>query len=315
MISARAKSLLLPLLSICLTAATSCAARMEGRRSAPDGPGYETGELSVDGRERQYIVVAPSSAGEHAPVVIVLHGGGGSAESMTRMSGVLPVARRNGFIAVFPQGLGQRDGAGTWNAGGCCAYAMRQSIDDAKFISMLIDEIVARRGGDPKRIYLAGFSNGGMMTHVFAAAAPGKIAAMAVVSGAVFDGAPAPKAPVPAMLIHGRKDRVVPYAGGTSGTALVAKAQAKPFAPFSAAVERWLRANGCIDDPAEKVNGAVTRRVYSDCATGAPVETYVIDDGAHAWPGGERGREAGDSPSSDLSASEAMWSFFEKRAR
>lgn len=288
---------------------------MESRRSIADAAGYETGEVRVEGRERQYIVVAPFRRNERAPVVIVLHGGGGTAESMIRMSGIPPVARRNGFIAVFPKGLGQRDSAGTWNAGGCCAYAARQNIDDVKFISMLIDEIIARRGGDPKRIYLAGFSNGGMMTHVFAAAAPQKIAAMAVVSGAVFEGAAAPKAPVPAMLIHGKKDRVVPYAGGTSGTALVAKAQSKPFAPFAASVERWLEANGCVDDPAETMNRAVTKRIYADCSTGASVETYVIDDGAHAWPGGERGREAGDAPSTDLSASEVLWSFFEKHDR
>lgn len=314
MISTLSKRLL-PLLSVCLIIATSCAAQMESRGRIGAGAGYETAELTVAGRARRYIVVAPPGQRERAPVVIALHGGGGSAESMIRMTRIVPLARRNGFIAVFPQGLGRRDGAGTWNAGGCCAYAARENVDDIAFLNALIDRLIDQHNADPARVYLTGFSNGGMMTHAFAAAAPEKIAAMGVVSGAVFDDAPAPKGPVPAMLIHGKADRAVPFSGGQSGMRLVRNAQLAPYSSFPESVERWLAANGCAGEAVETVDATVTRSVYAHCASGAPVETYVIEDGAHAWPGGEKGREAADEPSTALSASEVLWAFFEKHAR
>src|SRR5689334_1656719 len=63
--------------------------------------------LTHDGRQRLY-VVHDFGHGKPAPVVIVLHGGGGNAESAVKMSGFDRVAERDGFIAVYPNGTGRR---------------------------------------------------------------------------------------------------------------------------------------------------------------------------------------------------------------
>jgi len=40
------------------------------------------------------------------------------------------------------------------------------------------------------------------------------------------------------------------------------------------------------------------------------VELYTIDGGLHAWPGGEPGWVGGDTPATELDATETIWKFF-----
>ena len=47
-------------------------------------------------------------------------------------------AQRYGFIAVYPNGTGARPRVLTWNAGGCCAWAVRGKIDDVGFTMALL---------------------------------------------------------------------------------------------------------------------------------------------------------------------------------
>ena len=183
---------------IALLALAACsAAAQQGQR-----PGKLTDEtLKHDGLTRRYLV-HDFSAGKPAPVVIVLHGGGGHPENAVNMSQMDVVAAREHFIAVYPGGTGAMPGGKllTWNAGHCCAYAREKKIDDVGFIAKVIDTLVASGRADPKRIYVTGMSNGAMMTHVLARQLPDRIAAIAPIVGAVFCDEPPPKAPVAAVI-------------------------------------------------------------------------------------------------------------------
>ena len=169
---------------IALLALAACsAAAQQGQRS-----GRLTDEsLKHDGLTRRYLV-HDFSAGKPAPVVIVLHGGGGHPENAVSMSQMDAVAAREHFIVVYPGGTGGMTGGKllTWNAGHCCAYAREKKIDYVGFISKMIDTLVASGRADPKRIYVTGMSNGAMMTHVLARQLPDRIAAIAPIVGAVF---------------------------------------------------------------------------------------------------------------------------------
>ena len=48
---------------------------------------------------------------------------------------------------------------------------------------------------------------------------------------------------------------------------------------------------------------------------GRSVESYLIKDGGHAWPGGQRGSPMGDEPSSAINATDLIWAFFKAHAK
>jgi polyhydroxybutyrate depolymerase len=293
------------------------------RQAAPAAPPIDTAEGSVrtlkhDGRQRTY-VVHDFGRGTPAPVVIVLHGGGGNAESAITMTRFDRVASRDGFIAVYPNGtnLWTTDRFLSWNAGHCCAGAMDARVDDVGFIGALVDALVATTRADPDRVYVTGMSNGGMMAHRLGRELSAKIAAIAPVAGAVFGDEPPPQAPMPAFIVAGAEDQVVPPAGGPlTGRLLLGNRPAADHdvAPAKAAGEYWARANGC-GDPVTSETAACTKTEWRVCRSGAPVVFLSVAHNGHAWPGGAPGRARAAPPTQAFDATEAMWAFFRTQSR
>jgi polyhydroxybutyrate depolymerase len=269
--------------------------------------------LTHGGRARTYLV-HDFGRGGPAPVMVVLHGGGGHAANAARMTGFDRVAAREGVIAVYPNGTAARDRDRllTWNAGHCCAAAMRGDVDDVGFIGAIIDALVASKRADPSRIFVTGMSNGGMMAHRLGRELSGKLAGIAPVVGAIFGDEPPPRAPVPAFVVVGADDRVVPPAGGPLTARLLLgrrPAADRDVAPALAQATYWARHNGC-GEPAHTATPAYRRAEWAGCRSGAPVVFVSVAGNGHAWPGGEPGRAGAAPPSRAFDASEAMWAFF-----
>jgi len=283
------------------------------------GPGAMADEtLTVDGRPRRFLV-HDYSGGRKAPLVIVMHGGGGNPENAVNMTQFDAVAAREGLIAVYPGGTGGMPGGKilTWNAGHCCAYAMRNKVDDVGFLSAIIDKLVTAGRADPERVYVTGMSNGGMMSHVAGRELAGKVAAIAPVVGAVFGDEPPPKGPVAAFILVGAEDHTVPGAGGALGLRDDVlrggpAAEDRPVAPARAAADYWAKADGC-GAPRTTQEKAAVRTVWSGCK--ADVVFDVVANNGHAWPGGRPGREGANVPTPDYDASEAIWAFFKAHPR
>lgn len=279
--------------------------------------------LDHDGRVRRFLV-HDFSDGSPAPVVIVLHGGGGHPENAVDMSQFDVIAERERFIVVYPAGTSRRDGERllTWNAGHCCAYARESQIDDVGFISAMIDQLVASGRADPKRIYVTGMSNGAMMTHRLARELPEKIAAIGPVVGAVFGDEPAAKGPVPAVIFVGQEDRNVLGDGGPIGgdqlDGPIARFRDSPAdrdaAPAIAQADYWVKANQCSGQPVESHDSTGVELRWS-CPGGADVHFYRVAGNGHAWPGGRAGRARGDQPTQAFNASEVMWRFFQEHPK
>lgn len=302
---------------------TTQARHLAPPRAAPKaGPRLQQLTLTVDGQERRAILALPKAApakkGQAAPklpLVIFLHGAGGSASQAMRQTNLAERATAAGFLAVFPEGLGPPGGNGegqTWNAWMCCGYARDQRVDDLSFLSALMGRLKADFGADPRRVYLAGFSNGAMLASRFALERPGVAAALVSVAGYLPCDAEAPTAPLPVLVIHGDRDGVARF-GPTA--AHPATGRYCEDYPARAQVDFWVR--GMNLSPKAQVQDAKKSpaRVeeYGPAKKGgrALVRFVIAKGGGHAWPGGTRERyRYCDLPTAGVDATGLMLNFF-----
>jgi polyhydroxybutyrate depolymerase len=256
---------------------------------------------------RRYLVALPAGV-DRPPLIVGLHGGGGSPEQFARDSGLARVALANGFAVVFPAGSG-RGRLLTWNGGYCCAFAADRGIDDVGFLARVIADAGRRFGVDGDRVFLTGMSNGAIMAQTYAAAAPpGSVAGVASVAGTLDLSRYQPRSQVPLLHIHGTNDENVPYGGGVGPESIVgtdftsvADAVAAFRRPFGA-----MRSAGDVIDPADD-GMRVERTVWS--AGGVPrVILMTVVGGGHHWPGGIRSSRRG--ATRDIDASREAVRFF-----
>ncbi|BEV15952.1 prolyl oligopeptidase family serine peptidase [Herbaspirillum sp. DW155] len=254
-----------------------------------------------------------NAIGEPQPLIIALHASGSSGSLMARATGLTEIAEAAGYMIVYPNGTGLAIDARTWNSGGCCGYAQMHKVDDVAFLRALIDKLVKDGLADPKRVYLVGVSNGGMMAYRMAAEAPELFRAVAVVS-AVLDVPPETvKAPMPLLHIHGSDDPFIPFLGG------IGKQEVSQVPRLSVArsIEAFIKADGAnprpaVNDIPDTANDGTTIRQYTYASKTDPqaVVLYEVKGGGHAWPGGVVPIINGGKSSQNLDTSRTVISFF-----
>jgi polyhydroxybutyrate depolymerase len=266
--------------------------------------------LTHGGRERSYITYVPASANgkEPIPLVFVLHGGTGNAQSAIRMSGFNEITERNGFIAVYPNGTGRLSDEKllTWNGGACCGYAQEEDVDDVGFMRAIVAELQSQTAIDAKRIYATGMSNGGILSHRLACEAADLFAAIAPVSGTLNFPPCNPSQPVSVIEFHGTEDQHVPYDGGYGPKSIVNV----DFTSVQYSVGFWVSFDGCSSQPQTISFNDIRHEIWTGCADSTSVELYTIIGGGHSWPGGPGGLVSLDKPTTTISASELIWEFF-----
>ncbi|MCB9762570.1 MAG: polyhydroxybutyrate depolymerase [Alphaproteobacteria bacterium] len=292
-----------------------------------------------DGLRRDYRVHTPAGwDGESAlPVVLVFHGGGGNAEGTQVNVGMDAAADAHGFLAVYPDGVGQKvlgTELNTWNGEYCCGVAQEQGVDDVAYVDQLLDALAARYPIDPARVFATGISNGGIMSHMLACNLPERIAAIAPIASPGPPPSCAADTPVAVQIIHGTDDPCALYDGGDEcggcWSRVIEQVTGRevedtdlfPCASVPDQVALWRVANGCTEESAVTYQqGAATCVQYSDCASGRPVSLCSIEGGGHSWPGTDLAcdpetewctayADVTGSISQDLDANEIMWAFF-----
>jgi len=108
---------------------------------------------------RDYIFYTPIAlAHSSSPLLIILHGGGGSAEWMQRHLSMEAMANRYGFKLAYLNGNpGERffsHNMRTWNAGDCCGIAAAKQLDDVGYLTGFINHLVQQGEADASRISL-----------------------------------------------------------------------------------------------------------------------------------------------------------------
>jgi polyhydroxybutyrate depolymerase len=273
--------------------------------------------LSHGGRVRTYQLYVPARLHEPAPLLFVLHGGGGSGANMALLSRQQfnRIADRDGALIVYPDGVGRN-----WNDGrsGVRAKAMEENVDDVGFLRALARELGTRYRIDPQRIYATGISNGGFMSFRLACDAADLVAAVAPVAANLsVDLGPrcAPSRPVSVAMLNGTDDPLVPWDGGKIGlkgfTRGMAWSTEKTF-------DTWARLDDCRERSDDQVidkvpddDTSVVLHVRSQCRGGTEVRLYEIRGGGHTWPRGEKyltERVVG-RVSQELDGAEEIWAF------
>jgi len=289
------------------------------------GPGYERVSIVVDSRNREYLLFVPETIAkkrDYVPLVIMLHGGSGSAATETEQSRFHELAKDEGFITVYPDAIG-----GWWNDGRSHIVLGEEhrDIDDVSFICAMIDTLKKEYPIDTNRIFAAGISNGAFMCQKLASMRSDVFAAIAPVIGGMEVSVAqhfAPTNPVSVLMINGEADPFVPYSGGKMGTKK--KPRGETIA-IDRIVELWVSHNRCNatpvvqDMPNRNRNDDCSgvKYVYADGQNDTEVVLISIVGGGHTWPGAKPY-----APSiiigktcNDFKATELIWDFFKAHPR
>lgn len=291
---------------ITMAVLTSVAASAAGRT---DGITVQVGDMA-----RTCVVhLPPAYDGTRAlPVVIAMHGAGGTGPEMVNATGFNDIGDREGFIAAYPEGITGRNRG--WTApfgkpvvGG--AGSQVDDVDDVGFIRTLIDQLHTSYHTDPARVFVCGHSSGAYMAYRVANDLADRVAAAGVVNGSMairlLDGQPSipdipmPAAPISIIHVRGGKDNLVKFEGVKTDRVL---AWSVPQC-----LEHFVRADGCATagEVTRDADHGVTRTLYSGGKAGTEVELVIVDKAGHSWPNAPQG----------LSTSEELWSFFSRHPK
>jgi polyhydroxybutyrate depolymerase len=284
--------------------------------------GDHTASLFWDGQNRNYIYHIPTGAdsSKSMPIVFALHGGGGDAEQMVKLThgGFNTLADRDGFFVIYPSALD-----GKWNDHRDPAFSQS---DDVGFISELIDEFIQNYHVDSHRVYVTGMSNGSQMTMCLARELTDRIAAVAPVAYSMSEKAaalPVGTEPISVLVMTGTVDPLIPWLGGNAND-MEGERMLGPILSVPATVDVLTAFNHCNLTPAvtwipdnDPHDGTRVRvEDYTGGKNGTEVVLYQIIGGGHTWPVSYQYNVAVlGKTCRDIDANEVIWAFFQKHSR
>lgn len=227
-------------------------------------------DITVNGTRRNYQVYAPKNLGSKRPLLISCHGMNQDAAYQRNMLQIESVADTAKFVTVFPNGIDK-----SWDLGG---------DKDLNFMKAIIEEMVKKYDIDRNKIYLSGFSMGGMFTYFAMNRMADVFAAFAPISGYPMWGASFTSSrPVPIIHTHGTADDVVNFGGVASVLA------------------GWVKRNGCpttakVTKPYRASH--ITRHVWGPGTNGVEVVLMEMANKGH-WISNDNGVKTG----------EEIWNF------
>ena len=229
--------------------------------------------VNHEGMNRTYYVSYPDNATESTPLIINMHGYGGTAQDQQAYSQMDQFAHAQNMAVVYPQGLNY-----SWNV---FTYWDSNSYDDVGFISMMIDDIVQNFDIDLNKVYACGMSNGGYMSYRLACDLSDKITAFGSVTGNFMINAGSvndcqdQNRDIPIIHLHGTSDGVVNYYPPSFDYALTA----------GESIEFWSEYNNLTDESIESINPNVEVYTYYNQSNSTKFVHYKVYGGGHEWFG------------------------------
>lgn len=259
-----------------------------------------TAKVVVEGKLREFIVVRPSGAVPAGgyPMVFMVHGTGGDGEKFYNISQWVERGEKDKIVTVFPSSLAwchkEKDGTVVpqlekWVNGdlmdGYCGKT-QDLITEELFFRKMVDTISSVLPVNHKKIFVAGFSNGGGMSQKLFVQASDIFSAFASNAGSFH------------VLDTGRTKRKVPlmYAVGTIDQAYITPMgiSAIPFNDscfkyLGGVVSRTLSVMDLTDQYTLYANDKTRTYVFNTPKPGAEPNTYIftlIKGAEHVYPNG-----------------------------
>ncbi|MCC6816722.1 MAG: T9SS type A sorting domain-containing protein [Saprospiraceae bacterium] len=156
-------------------------------------------KILLEDKLREFIVVKPLTPPPPGgyPIVFMLHGTSGDGEKFFNISGWKELGVKENIVTVFPSSLsyciveadGSKHPTTKWNNGDLQSVACpnQEFKDDVLFFKKMVDTISAVSNINSSMIYVAGFSNGGVMAGKLALELPDVFAAATCTSAFIHD--------------------------------------------------------------------------------------------------------------------------------
>ncbi len=255
---------------------------------APATPGRSTNSNTVlilsGGYERSYRVHVPLSAPNGPrPLIIALHGGGGSPGGMEYGIGLDSAADRAGIYVVYPEGIG-----GFWNNGRPVSVVHSGGVNDYQFVVDVLADAEHRNDIDPNRVFLTGQGDGAALALQVAARYPGLFAGVVAVSGqfVTTPGVPMPTVPMSVIFIHGTDDPFYPVAGIPDTKTGPIDSLAHTVGVYTALDHVGAATTTQLPDRAPLDGTTITQTTWAPGPGGYSVTLYTVQGGGSPWPGG-----------------------------
>lgn len=232
---------------------------------------------TFDGIKHDFILDLPDET-NGAPLVVMLHGYGNTAESFRSMVHFEEEANALGYAVVYVTGAvnpGDSTSSIGWNSG-----INIDGNDDVGFLISLAKYLQEEYSFDENRTFAVGFSNGAFMTHRLAMEAADTYAAFVSVAGIMPESIWNERKElneVSFFQITGEKDDVVPK--NSDGSAKYSQAPA-----IEGVMEYWAKSNGLESfETCEIGKGSVLSK-YTSKGKRNKVWHLFVKDGRHSWP-------------------------------
>lgn len=287
-------------------------------------PQHSRLQINTPGGSRECVIHVPAACGKSrsSPLVIMLHGFGGTALNAAKETSWSAKADEHAFIIAYPEATHPdtsspqnfRRNPQAWNDGSGRFHAATGKIDDVAFIDAMIDQIGRNCAIDHDRIFVTGFSNGASMTFRLGAELSHRVAAIAPVAGTCWIEKPEPANALSLCYITGTADSLNPIEGGYPKLAFGGKEQGgQPKPAVQTYIDGWAKALQCPQKPRlDETSNGVHKRVYGPGRHKAEVLLITVEGLGHHWPGGmsQAPQFLVGKPSEKLNATDVIWEFF-----